>query len=101
MATNAKVTRRNLKRTERPLVAYGRTLRGHAATRILLKALRQEFLDAGVWIRDDVKRLRKRVVCPADLGGASVFIIDLSLTTDSPGGARSTTDLINQPAVLP
>ena len=59
-----------------PLVAYGRTLRGHAATRILLKALRQEFLDAGVRIRDDVKRLRKRVVCPADLGGASVFIID-------------------------
>jgi hypothetical protein len=76
VATNAKVTRRNLKRTVRQLVAYGRTLRGHAARRILLKALRQEFLDAGVWIRDDVKRLRKRVVCPADLGGAPVFIID-------------------------
>jgi YVTN family beta-propeller protein len=75
-ATNVQGTRRNLTRTGRQLGAYGRPLRGHAATRILLPALRQEFLDAGVWIRDDVQRLRQRVVCPADLGDASVFIID-------------------------
>src|SRR5262249_3275116 len=70
VATNAKGTRRNLTQTGRQLGASGRPLRGHAATRILLPALRQEFLDAGVWIRDDVQRLRQRVVCPADLGGA-------------------------------
>ena len=63
-ATNVKGARRNLTRTARQFGAYGRPLRGPAATRILLPALRQEFLDAGVWIRDDVQRLRQRVVCP-------------------------------------
>jgi YVTN family beta-propeller protein len=62
-ATNVQGTRRNLTRTARQLGAYGRPLRGPAATRILLPALRQEFLGAGVWIRDDVQRLRQRVVC--------------------------------------
>jgi hypothetical protein len=70
--SNLKKARKRLQQAATALVQYAHRLNGRPARKRLEPAVRQDFLDRGAPIEEDLRTLRGAVVCPDDALPAEV-----------------------------